>query len=123
MTRQIRQIDILRLAGQCANGAERDGGRLYHGVPAFESGQGWIALCGVKPGRRSAGWWAHPGARVTCPKCRRKLEAELDYSRAKAESEGARAADGVEDAARTAAHFAGLVLAIEWAIESARRAK
>src|SRR5688572_12887157 len=58
---------IGRLAGRCADGFERDGGSLYHAV------KGWSALCGAKPGRRSAGWSEHQGDRVTCPKCQRKI--------------------------------------------------
>lgn len=66
----------LYLAGKCANGAERDKGRIYHAVPAGTQ----IALCGTQPGPRSAGWapWNpadsadHP---VTCPRCLKKLAA------------------------------------------------
>jgi hypothetical protein len=65
-------LQFLRLAGRCANGAERDGGSKYHAVA------GYVALCGAKPGRRSAGWSLYPGDMVTCPRCRRKLEAD-DY--------------------------------------------
>lgn len=57
------------LTGRCANGAERDSGRLYHAVPD----DGYIALCGAKPGRRSAGWSSHLGTEVTCRRCLRKL--------------------------------------------------
>ena len=62
------------LAGRCANGAERDGGRLWHALPAEE----WQALCGAQPGRRSAGWgsWVRlpgEGLAVTCPRCRQRL--------------------------------------------------
>jgi hypothetical protein len=58
-----------RLAGRCANGAERDGGTLFHAVPAGK----WDALCGAHPGRRSAGWSQYAGDGVSCPKCLRKL--------------------------------------------------
>jgi hypothetical protein len=50
-------VEILRLAGRCANGGERDGGALYHAV------RGYCALCGAKPGKRSAGWSMYPGER------------------------------------------------------------
>lgn len=52
-----------RLTGRCSNGAERDGGVVYHAVA------GWKAACGAEPGRRSAGWSQHGGEAVTCPKC------------------------------------------------------
>lgn len=55
------------LAGRCANGAERDGGTLYHAV------RGWRALCGAEPGRTSAGWSSHLGTTATRPRCLRKL--------------------------------------------------
>lgn len=55
------------LAGRCANGAERDGGTLYHAV------RGWRALCGAEPGRASAGWSSHLGTKATCPRCLAKL--------------------------------------------------
>lgn len=57
-------MKALRLAGRCANGAERDGGARYHAVPASGA-----ALCGAKPGRRSAGWSPYEGPAVSCPRC------------------------------------------------------
>lgn len=62
-------IAARRLAGRCANGAERDGGRIWHGV----SGSSWVAVCGVQPGRRSAGWSSRVGEAITCPRCRKTL--------------------------------------------------
>jgi hypothetical protein len=61
-------LKFLRLAGRCANGAERDSGSKYHAV------RGNVALCGAKPGPRSAGWSTYPGEAVTCPRCLTKLE-------------------------------------------------
>ena len=55
------------LTGRCANGAERDGGTLYHAV------RSWRALCGAEPGRTSAGWSSHLGTVATCPRCLAKL--------------------------------------------------
>ena len=78
-------------------------------------------LCGAKPGRRSAGWSSYPGEQVTCPKCLRKLAGRARLRDAKAEIEGARAADGVEDAAPAAAHYAGEVLALEAVAVADRR--
>lgn len=69
MAEQSDTIQALRLAGRCANGAERDGGSIWHAVRH----QAWAALCGAAPGRRSAGWSTHVGEYVTCPKCLRKL--------------------------------------------------
>jgi len=61
----------LYMLGRCANGAERDKGRIVHAVWSS------LALCGRAPGRRSAGWteYARPLADVNCPRCRRKLDA------------------------------------------------
>jgi hypothetical protein len=59
------RLEPLRLAGRCRDGAERDGGSLYHAVARGA----WRALCGAEPGRQSAGWSAHAGAAVTCPRC------------------------------------------------------
>jgi hypothetical protein len=63
------------LAGRCANGAERDGGRLFHARLLEEHGADWYAVCGAKPGRRSAGWayWRPEDRRVTCKRCAAKL--------------------------------------------------
>ena len=45
---------VARLAGRCANGFERDGGRKYHLLERYsEFGK---ALCGAEPGRTSGGW-------------------------------------------------------------------
>lgn len=63
-----------RLAGRCANGAERDGGRIYHAVALVgECSLGGVALCGKTYGRKSAGfvWETAP---VTCPRCKKKME-------------------------------------------------
>lgn len=70
-----KPIFAVRLLGRCANGNEADGGVKYHA----KSQSDWSALCGAKPGKRSAGWSDHPDtmkpvAFVNCPKCRRKLE-------------------------------------------------
>ena len=64
----------VRMLGRCANGYERDGGVKYHAKPRY----GWAAICGAKPGKRSAGWSDYPDTMkpvtfVTCPQCRRKL--------------------------------------------------
>jgi hypothetical protein len=59
------------LAGRCADGAERDSGRLYHAIRDDES----VAVCGAKPGRMSAGWGDALGGAVTCARCQRKLAA------------------------------------------------
>jgi hypothetical protein len=60
------------LTGRCANGAERDAGRLIHAVPDGT----WTALGGIEPGRRSAGWSMNRDCEnftaPTCPRCRRK---------------------------------------------------
>ena len=60
-----------RLSGRCSDGAERDGGTVYHVVMADSD----RAVCGAKPGRRSAGWSPYHGADVTCDVCRQRLTA------------------------------------------------
>lgn len=62
------EVEARQLAGRCANGAERDGGTIWHAVPATS----YSALCGAKPGRRSAGWSMRLGDVVTCERCLRK---------------------------------------------------
>lgn len=63
-----RPYYVRYLMGRCANGAERDTGRLLHAV------KGATALCGKSYGRQSAGWSEHQdGAAVTCPKCAKKI--------------------------------------------------
>lgn len=57
---------VLRKTGRCANGAERDGGRVYHAV------RGHRALCGTEPGRLSD-WSDQPGDNVTCLRCINKI--------------------------------------------------
>jgi hypothetical protein len=67
------------LAGRCANGYERGQGVRVHAVPYTDdlARNGYAiqrALCGAKPGPRSAGW-SYSGMRlVTCPTCLRALE-------------------------------------------------
>lgn len=67
-------ILIARLTGRCTDGAERDGGTLWHAIFA----KNWKACCGIKHGRRSAGWqyaseFTNQNISVTCPRCQRKL--------------------------------------------------
>ena len=71
------------LAGRCANGCELDQGRRVHAVPYSQDLErnGYVigrALCGAKPGPRSAGW-SYVGHRsVTCPKCARAAIAKAE---------------------------------------------
>jgi hypothetical protein len=66
------------LAGRCANGYERGRGSVVHAVPPEATRNGWgIALCGRKPGRRSAGWSERDvTVNVTCPRCLAAIERE-----------------------------------------------
>jgi hypothetical protein len=64
-------IRKLRLAGRCANGNERDGGKQFHAVE-WPKGR---ALCGAKPGRLSS-WSEHNGDAVTCPRCVARLQTQ-----------------------------------------------
>ncbi len=68
---KMTAYEILRLAGRCANGAERDGGRIYHAVPRMRS----TAMCGATFGSRSAGWSSQVGREVTCGRCVKKVAA------------------------------------------------
>ena len=70
-----------RLAGSCLNGAERDGGALYHALPnpGGVEGGGFFgkALCGAEPGRRSAGFSIYDkdlDRPITCKRCLKRLE-------------------------------------------------
>jgi len=73
-----RGYDIRRMAGRCANGAERDGGTLYHAVPVDEFGAYHSnAACRAKPGKRSVGWSGYQGQVVTCKRCIRRLANQL----------------------------------------------
>ena len=72
------------LAGQCRTATDK-GGRVLHAVATDYHeviGYPGPALCGREPGRRSAGWYSLPGPKnadqVTCPKCRKLMEAQND---------------------------------------------
>lgn len=68
---KARGYAVGSLAGRCVNGAERDHGTLFHALPV---GNGYVALCGAKPGRRSVGWSDYgKHNEVTCPRCIAKL--------------------------------------------------
>jgi hypothetical protein len=69
-----------KLAGTCSNGFERGRGARYHAVPLMGDDYTSRALCGAKPGRRSAGWQdpsAHP---VTCPRCLARIAKAAEVS-------------------------------------------
>lgn len=67
------------LAGRCANGYERDAGRVVHAVMASEKEQRLginayaRSLCGKTHGPRSAGWSSNLEAEINCPKCIKAL--------------------------------------------------
>lgn len=68
------------LSGRCSNGWERDQGSRVHAVPysaGLERGDYTIgkALCGAKPGPRSAGWTCRTDMAVSCPRCLKKMQA------------------------------------------------
>jgi hypothetical protein len=72
----MAKLHALSMAGRCANGSERDHGKLMHAVPAENHGNGRMgkAVCGAQPGKRSAGWSDPIEGRVpTCPRCLKKL--------------------------------------------------
>ena len=70
---RARGYSVNQLAGRCANGAERDAGKLWHALPLTSR----RAVCGTTYGRRSAGWsdYEKVAQLVTCTKCLKKLQA------------------------------------------------
>jgi hypothetical protein len=70
------EYDVRYLAGRCCSGSEGGRGLLYHAV-TIRGLDGGDALCGAKPGFRSAGFARpHPSqeAIVTCPRCLSKIK-------------------------------------------------
>ena len=66
------------LAGQCANGNERDRGRVVHAVECSENHLGQVsfnakALCGTTYGASSVGWGDRRDLSVNCQKCMKKM--------------------------------------------------
>lgn len=79
MMEDVKSIIPATKSGRCANGFERDQGRVVHGLLVTEtqmrSGAYWLpALCGSRTGKRSAGWCDRKDLAVTCPKCLKKME-------------------------------------------------
>lgn len=73
---------IVRKTGRCADGAQRDAGRVSHVVLTESPLQtpGWSpALCGTRPGRRLGnGWVEVDGAEApSCPRCARAAERRM----------------------------------------------
>jgi hypothetical protein len=69
------EYDVRYLAGRCCSGSEGGRGLLYHAV-TIRGLDGGDAICGAKPGFRSAGFARpHPNkaAVVTCPRCLRRI--------------------------------------------------
>jgi hypothetical protein len=71
-----KELRAARKAGRCADGFERGSGSVVHIVPSarpFGDYHAGAALCGTKPGRRSAGWVDLAGyfgqSGVTCVRC------------------------------------------------------
>ena len=54
---------ITHLAGRCRSGSDSVG-QMSHAV-----GSDGVALCGVKPGRTSAGWSEYDDSEITCKLC------------------------------------------------------
>lgn len=76
--RRWSNVVAARAAGRCADGAQRDGGRVHHavrsrGATIFSHER---AVCGFVPGRLSAGWVTDDPAPngVTCKTCRARLD-------------------------------------------------
>lgn len=69
MTTPMFTYEARSLTGRCANGFERDRGKLVHALYA-PAGDWGTALCGARPGRLSGAGFGEPtGSAVTCPKC------------------------------------------------------
>ena len=69
------KVYYLSMSGRCANGFERDSGRLIHAIRSVGF-PGWKpAVCGATPGRKGNGWSETftTATTATCPRCQRKL--------------------------------------------------
>src|SRR4051812_38955880 len=73
LRRDLMAISFLRMMGRGHDGAERGSGSRFHAVPEGAS----EALCGARPGHRSAGWSAQEGDHATCPRCLEILTSKL----------------------------------------------
>jgi len=70
---------VRRKSGRGRNGAERDGGVIFHLVPDDLYPSWDDALCGVSPGIRGNGWDdPEEDQQATCPKCLKRLEKAND---------------------------------------------
>jgi len=67
-------LHFRHLTGRCANGYERDGGDIVH---ALQEGDSFVALCGAKAGKRSAGWSVWEDDDLTCMRCLLKAKAHI----------------------------------------------
>lgn len=72
-------LEVLSMAGLCNNGANRTSGRLYHLVPTGSN----VALCGARPGRRSAGWYTWDDNRPSEATCRNCITRKERYQQGK----------------------------------------
>lgn len=75
----MKKIFPAVLAGRCANGHERDQGRVVHAV--YDMGNSFgdmesTALCGKTHGPRSAGFVSRDDLAITCLKCLKKMQVE-----------------------------------------------
>lgn len=68
-TTPYNRYRIRQLLGRCSDGAERGRGIKTHAVV----GGAWDALCGVSPGRMSAGWSYEDVKELTCPRCLKRV--------------------------------------------------
>lgn len=64
---------IKQLAGRLVNECQAGHGRLWHWLVSGK------AVCGTKPGKRSAGWvpFHGEGDSVTCPRCLKQIANRL----------------------------------------------
>jgi hypothetical protein len=61
-----------QMMGRLSDGRARDHGKIVHATIGTASYCHGKAICGAKPGPRSAGWSDAESA-VTCPKCLKKM--------------------------------------------------
>lgn len=75
-----KHLILVQKLGRCANGFEKDHGRIIHGLVTEypnDSIQQGIALCGTLPGKRSVGWgqpFQKQTKSINCEKCKKRIE-------------------------------------------------
>lgn len=74
-----KYLILVQKLGRCANGFEKDHGRVIHGLVTEnpnDSIQHGVALCGAMPGKRSVGFgqpYQKETKVITCEKCKKRI--------------------------------------------------